>query len=155
MSVALESVTLGGLLSLDPTIAQNYTPYQPGRIFPPAKRAGHVEIVQGPTLEFARDDLAVIRWTDNNPGGSDDHFAVIHYGTDPTKLSQTAKSHILLNRGHPQTIFRVRVDGLKPQTVRCGQPYVWGRARSGIDSTMFETTLITRSRTGQSKARSY
>jgi hypothetical protein len=110
------AITLGGLLSLDPTFAQNYTPYQPGRILPPAKRAGHVEIVQGPALEFARDDLAIIRWTTNNPGGSDDHFAVIDYGTDPTKLSQTAKSHIRLNRGHPQTIFRVRVDGLKPQT---------------------------------------
>ena len=110
------AITLGGLLFRDPTIAQNYTPYQPGRILPPAERAGRVEIVQGPALEFARDDLVIIRWTTNNPGGSDDHFAVIHYGTDPTKLSETAKSRIRLNRGHPQTIFRVRVDGLKPQT---------------------------------------
>jgi hypothetical protein len=31
-------------------------------------------------------------------------------------LSQTTKSPIHLNRDHPQTIFRVRVDGLKPQT---------------------------------------
>src|ERR1700746_1849085 len=92
------TITLGGLLSLDPTFAQNYTPYQPGRILPPAERAGHVEIVQGPALEFARDDLVIIRWTTNNPGGSDDHFAVIDYGTDPTKLSQTARSHIRLNR---------------------------------------------------------
>jgi hypothetical protein len=53
---------------------------------------------------------------DHNPGGSDDHFAFIYYGTDPTKLSLTAKSHIRPNRDHPQTIFRVRVDGLKPQT---------------------------------------
>lgn len=110
------AITLGGLLCSDPTIAQNYTPYQPDGILPPAKRAGHVEIVQGPALELAHDDLAIIRWTSNNPGGTDDHFAVIHYGTEPTDLSQTAKSHIRLNRGHPQTIFRVRVDGLKPQT---------------------------------------
>jgi hypothetical protein len=110
------AITLGGLLYVDPTIAQNYTPYQPGRILPPAKRAGDVKIIQGPALEFARDDLAIIRWTTNNPGGSDEHFAVIHYDTDPTKLSLTAKSHNRLNRGHPQTIFRVRVDGLKPQT---------------------------------------
>jgi hypothetical protein len=27
-----------------------------------------------------------------------------------------AKSHIRLNRGHPETIFRVRVQGLKPRT---------------------------------------
>ena len=72
--------------------------------------------MEGPALEFARDDLAIIRWITNNPGGSDDHFAVIHYGADPMKLTQTASSHIRLNRDHPQTIFRVRADGLKPQT---------------------------------------
>ena len=27
-----------------------------------------------------------------------------------------AKSPIRLNRGHPETIFRVRLEGLKPQT---------------------------------------
>jgi Purple acid Phosphatase, N-terminal domain len=104
------------LLFPEVTIAQNSTPYQPGGVLPPAKRARHVEIVQGPALEFARDDLAIIRWSTNNPGGSDDHFAVIHYGTEPANLSETAKSHIRLNRDHAQTIFRVRVDGLKPQT---------------------------------------
>jgi hypothetical protein len=108
---------LGGLLFPDPSIAQNYTPYHPGRVLPPAKRAAHVEIVQGPALELARDDLVIIRWTATNPGGTDDHFAVIHYGTNPTNLSRTAKSPIRLNRDHAQTIFRVRVDGLKPQTI--------------------------------------
>jgi hypothetical protein len=48
--------------------------------------------------------------------GDDEHFAVAHYGTDPCDLSQTAKSHIRLNRTHPETIFRVRIPGLKPQT---------------------------------------
>lgn len=107
---------LCGLLFPDPTAAQNYGPYQPGGILAPAQRAAHVEISQGPALELAHDDLAIIRWTTNNPGGTDDHFAVIHYGTDPTNLSQTAKSPIRLNRDHAQTIFRVRVGGLKPQT---------------------------------------
>jgi hypothetical protein len=110
------AAALGGLLSPDSTNAQNYTPYLPGDILPPAKHTEHVEIVRGPALEFARDDFAIIRWTTTNPGGTDDHFAVIHYGTDPTKLSQTAKSPIRLNREHPQAIFRVRVSGLKPQT---------------------------------------
>jgi len=31
-------------------------------------------------------------------------------------LSQTAKNHIRLNQSHPETIFRVRMDGLKPST---------------------------------------
>jgi hypothetical protein len=75
-----------------------------------------VKLTQGPALEVAHDDLAIIRWTTNNPGGTDDHFAVVYYGTDPTDLSQMAKSHIRLNRGHPETVFRVRMVGLKPQT---------------------------------------
>ena len=110
------AAAFGGLLSPDSTNAQNYAPNLPGNILPPAKRSEHVAIVQGPALEFARDDFAIIRWTATNPGGTDDHFAVIQYGTDPTKLSQTAKSPIRLNREHPQAIFRVRVGGLKPQT---------------------------------------
>jgi hypothetical protein len=97
----------GSLLSSAPTLAQ---------LLPPAMKAAQVEITQGPTLESAADDLAIIRWMSTNPGGSGDHFGIVRYGTDPDELSQTAKSHIRLNRGHPETIFRVRVDGLKPQT---------------------------------------
>ena len=40
----------------------------------------------------------------------------MHYGTDPKDLSQTAKNHIRLNQGHPETIFRVRMDRLEPET---------------------------------------
>ena len=40
----------------------------------------------------------------------------MHYGTDPNNLSQKAKSHIRLNQTHPDTIFRVRVEGLNPRT---------------------------------------
>jgi len=32
------------------------------QLLPPAKKAAHVEIIKGPELEFARDDLAIIRW---------------------------------------------------------------------------------------------
>jgi phosphodiesterase/alkaline phosphatase D-like protein len=86
------------------------------QVLPPAKRAGQVKILKGPSLEIALDHLAIVRWTTNNPGGADDHFAVIHYGTDRNNLSQTTKSHIRLNRAHPETIFRVRMEGLKPET---------------------------------------
>ena len=95
------------LLSSNPTAAQ---------VLPPAKKAEHVDITKGPALELARDDFAIIRWTTNNPGGTDVHFGVVHYGTEPKDLSQTAKSPIRVNRGHPETIFRVRMPGLKPQT---------------------------------------
>jgi phosphodiesterase/alkaline phosphatase D-like protein len=101
------TATVGSLLSSNPTVAQ---------VLPPAKKAARVEITQGPALEMARDDMAIIRWTTNNPGGTDVHFAVAYYGTDPKDLSQMAKSQIRVNRGHPETIFRVRVSGLKPRT---------------------------------------
>ncbi len=97
----------GSLLAASPTVAQSLSP---------VSKASHVEIIKGPELEFARSDLAIIRWTSTNPGGDDEHFAVMHYGTDPKDLSETAKSHIRLNRTHAETMFRVRVDGLTPQT---------------------------------------
>jgi len=105
--VKLAIAAAGSLLCSSPIGAQNP---------PPQKRAEHVEITKAPALEIAHDDLAIIRWTTTNPGGDDDHFAVAQYGTDPNDLSQTAKNHIRLNRGHAETIFRVRLQGLKPDT---------------------------------------
>ena len=101
------TTALGSLLCSSPIGAQNP---------PPQKPAEHVEITKAPELEIAHGDLAIVRWTSTNPGGDDEHFAVIHYGTDPMDLSQTAKSPIRLNRTHPETIFRVRMQDLKPQT---------------------------------------
>jgi hypothetical protein len=86
------------------------------QLVPPAKRAAHVRITQGPEVELARDRLTIIRWTSDNPGGSPEHYGVVHYGTDPKNLSQTAKSHIRLNQSHSYTIFRVRMDDLMPRT---------------------------------------
>jgi hypothetical protein len=86
------------------------------QILPPAQKAARVQITQGPELEVASSYLAIVRWTTNNPGGSDDHFAVIHYGTDPKNLNETARSHIRLNRTHSYTVFRVRLGAVKPKT---------------------------------------
>src|ERR1700757_3621889 len=73
----------------------------------PARRAARVHITEGPALELFRNNEAIIRWTSNNPGGTDEHFGFVNYGTDPKNLSQMAKSHIRLNRNHPCTVFRV------------------------------------------------
>ncbi len=86
------------------------------QLIPPAKKASHVQITEGPSLESAQDTWAIITWTSNNPGGSDEHFGVVHYGTDSKDLSQTAKSHIGLNQEHSYTVFRVRVLNLQPHT---------------------------------------
>jgi len=107
-----------GSLLFSSLIAAQVRPYAPKEILPPAPAATHVRITQGPELELASadDKSAIIRWTSDNPGGSDEHFGVVHYGTNPKELSQTAKSHVRLNRGHSYTIFRVRVDDLMPKS---------------------------------------
>jgi phosphodiesterase/alkaline phosphatase D-like protein len=87
-----------------------------GQFTPAAKKAGRVQITNGPEIESSINSLTIIRWTSNNPGGSPEHFGVVHYGTDPKNLVQTAKSHIRLNQTHSYTVFRVRVDGLAPKT---------------------------------------
>ena len=101
------TTTVGSLLSSNPTAAQ---------IPPPAKRAERVEIKKGPEVELSKPHLTIIRWTTNNPGGSDVHYGVVHYGTDPKELSQMAKNPITLNQSHPQTTFRVQMRGLEPRT---------------------------------------
>jgi Purple acid Phosphatase, N-terminal domain len=101
------TAAVGSLLSSNPAATQ---------VLPPAKRAERVEITKAPALELAVDHLTIIRWTTNNPGGTDVHYGIVHYGTAPEDLSQTAKSPIRINRGHPETVFRVRMPGLKPQT---------------------------------------
>src|SRR5881409_592590 len=101
------TVTVGSLLAFQPATAQ---------ILPPLKKAERVEITTGPELESATNHLTIIRWTTNNPGGSDVHYGIVHYGTDPKDLSLTAKNPIRLNHGHTHTTFRVRLYDLTPRT---------------------------------------
>src|SRR3979411_2516782 len=75
---------------------------------PTTPRAKRVQIIEGPKIELAREQFTIIRWTTNNPGGSPVHYGVVHYGTDPKNLNQTAKSPLRLNPDHPSTIFRTR-----------------------------------------------
>jgi hypothetical protein len=96
------------------SIAAQVSSYS-ARELPAAATAARVQITQGPELESANDKSAIIRWSSNNPGGSDDHFGVVHYGTNPRELNQTAKSPIRLNRNHSYTVFRVRVNDLAPK----------------------------------------
>jgi hypothetical protein len=109
---SLTIMTLGGTLLCSSSIA-----LQPdAKILPPAKEAERVRVTEGPTIESVKRNVIIIKWTSNNPGGTDEHFGVVHYGTDPGHLSQTAQSPVRLNQNHASTVFRVRVDGLKSQT---------------------------------------
>jgi hypothetical protein len=78
--------------------------------------ARHLGIIQGPRIELSGENLTIIRWTTNNPGGSPVHYGVVHYGTDPSRLTETAKSPVRLNPDHASTVFRVRLDNLRAQT---------------------------------------
>lgn len=78
--------------------------------------AAQVRIIQGPKVELAKEHLTIINWTTNNPGGSPVHYGIVHYGTDPNSLIETAKSPIRLNLDHVSTVFRVRLENLEPQT---------------------------------------
>jgi phosphodiesterase/alkaline phosphatase D-like protein len=86
------------------------------QVAPTTKKAASIKITQGPEIERADPYLTIVRWTTNNPGGSPEHYGVVHYGTSPKDLSQTAKSPIRLNPGHSDTVFRVRIEGLQPGT---------------------------------------
>jgi hypothetical protein len=100
-------VTVGYLLQSTPAATQ---------VSPTTNKAARVRITQGPEIELADPDFVIIRWTSNNPGGSPEHYGIVHYGTDPTKLNQAAKSPIRLNPGQSHTVFRVRMGGLEPRT---------------------------------------
>jgi len=97
----------GCLLSSNAILAQ---------LSPTTPKAASVRITQGPEIEMSKEFLTIIRWTSNNPGGSPEHYGIVHYGTDPKNLNQTAKSPIRLNPDHPTTIFRVRLNDLKQGT---------------------------------------
>jgi hypothetical protein len=82
---------------------------------PTTPKAARVQIIQGPEIALAS-WFTVIRWTTNNPGGSPVHYGIVHYGTGPKDLSQTAKNPIRLNPYHSSTVFRVHLYNLKPRT---------------------------------------
>jgi len=83
---------------------------------PITPRAERVQISEGPEVPLVGGYLTVIRWTVNNPGGLPVHYGVVHYGTDPKNLSQTAKNPIRLNPSHSSTVFRVNLYDLPPKT---------------------------------------
>ncbi|HTF67256.1 MAG TPA: fibronectin type III domain-containing protein [Edaphobacter sp.] len=83
---------------------------------PTTPKAAQVRIIQGPKIELAKEHLTIINWTTNNPGGSPVHYGIVHYGTDPHCLIETARSPIRVNPDHSSTVFRVRLDNLEPQT---------------------------------------
>src|SRR6202008_349790 len=83
---------------------------------PITPRAERVQISEGPEVPLVGGYLTVIRWTVNNPGGMPVHYGIVHYGTDPKNLNQTAKNPIRLNPYHSSTVFRVNLYDLPQKT---------------------------------------
>jgi len=83
---------------------------------PITPRAERVQISEGPEVPLVGGYLTVVRWTVNNPGGLPVHYGIVHYGTNPKNLNQTAKNPIRLNPYHSSTVFRVNLYDLPPQT---------------------------------------
>ncbi len=67
-------VTVGSLLYSTPSAAQ---------VSPATNKAARVRITQGPEIERADPDFAIIRWTSNNPGGYPEHYGIVRYGRIP------------------------------------------------------------------------
>src|ERR1700741_2994745 len=101
------------LLALSIMILSGSLPAQESPITPKAER---VQISEGPEVPLVGGYLTVIRWTVNNPGGMPVHYGIVHYGTDPKNLNQTAKNPIRLNPDHSSTVFRVNLYDLPPKT---------------------------------------
>jgi phosphodiesterase/alkaline phosphatase D-like protein len=76
----------------------------------------YAELIAGPELELATDSSAIVRWTTNNPGGTDRHDGIVRYGTDPRNLTRIAKSPNRRNPTNSEMTFRVRILGLRSHT---------------------------------------
>ncbi len=80
------------------------------------QRAVSGRILAEPQIERATQYLTIIRWNTTTPGGSPVHYGVVHYGTRPDRLSESASSPIRLNPNHATSRFRVRINGLQEGT---------------------------------------
>lgn len=84
---------------------------QPEHRKEPAEKAMKLKIVDGPRVEGVGADWAVIAWTTNTGGSS-----VVHYGTNPSKLNETAESPYADNEKTTHQTHRVHIKNLKPGT---------------------------------------
>jgi phosphodiesterase/alkaline phosphatase D-like protein len=75
---------------------------------------GQLQITDGPRVEYTGPNSAEIAWTTSTGGSS-----VIHYGTDPNNLSQTAESPYSRSDAPPtgqHAVHRVTIKNLQPHT---------------------------------------
>jgi phosphodiesterase/alkaline phosphatase D-like protein len=105
LTVAI-TVVVGSLIASPPVAAQQRT----------AGKRFERRIIAGPALESATQTTAIITWTVDTGGGTNKHYGIVRYGTDPAKLDRAARSTIRWVRNQPDMLYRVRIDGLTPGT---------------------------------------
>jgi phosphodiesterase/alkaline phosphatase D-like protein len=77
-------------------------------------QGGALQITNGPKVEYVGNNTADIAWTTSTGGSS-----VIHYGTDPNNLNQTAESPWTGSGAAPagqHATHRVKITNLQPNT---------------------------------------
>lgn len=87
------------------------TDYGPAGTQMQQPNAQRLTITNGPNIEYVGKDSAQIAWT-TNAGGS----SVIHYGTNPNSLNQTAQESYQAGQSGRHVTHRVTVNGLQPNT---------------------------------------
>ena len=75
------------------------------------RRSPDERIINGPVVEGVGDTWATIAWTTNTGGSS-----VVHYGTHPDRLRQTAESPYADNDRTRAQNHRVQIKHLQPNT---------------------------------------
>jgi phosphodiesterase/alkaline phosphatase D-like protein len=78
---------------------------------PLAIQAQQLSMTHNANVEYVGDDSAQVAWTTNTGGSS-----VVHYGTDPNNLSQTAEEAYQGGSGSQHVTHRVTIKGIQPNT---------------------------------------
>src|SRR6185437_10070514 len=89
------------------------------------QQAAAINVVQGPTIQYADDEFAVITWTSDQPSESR-----IFYGKTSSNLNQVAEDGKSLSTRHqvdlrnlqPNTMYYFRVDNGTGQNGEAGTP---------------------------------
>ena len=97
------AVAAGGVLHSVPAATQ---------VSATKEKAALVRITQGPEIERADPEFAIVRWTSNNPGGSPEHYGVVRYGSHKTRSDGEITNQV------------------KPRTFVHGLPRAFGRAQA-------------------------
>lgn len=78
---------------------------------PLAVQAQKLSMTHNTNIEYVGDDSAQVAWTTNTGGSS-----VVHYGTDPNNLNQTAEESYQSGQNSQHVTHRVTIKGLQPNT---------------------------------------